>query len=273
LNIFGICLVKDEADIIEHCLDEASKWASKIFIYDNGSDDHTWEIVKGLAKTNKVIVPYKQVTVPFRDELRAQVFNKYKDLAQHGDWWCFRMDADEFYIDDPRDFLVRVPKRYHVVAKESYDFRLTYEDVEEYKFTDQSKNDIKHLKYYNPLLYTEMRFFRHRSKLQWRTDRGFPTHMGILSTRFIKVKHYQHRSPNQIKKRLNKKRHATNQGYKYFRNHDNEQHWYQTLAYRRNLIEVNDEWRSKGYKYPNLYKKSALRHFFEMLMHYLKLYP
>jgi hypothetical protein len=31
-----------------------------------------------------------------------------------GDWWCI-LDADEFYIDDPREFLEAVPKRFSSV--------------------------------------------------------------------------------------------------------------------------------------------------------------
>ena len=68
----------------------------------------------------------------------------------------------EFYIDDPRHFLKKVPKKYHVVAKASFDYRLTFEDVEEFSFVDKSPNDSDLLKYYNPLIYTEKRFFKHR---------------------------------------------------------------------------------------------------------------
>ena len=91
MKIFGICLVKNEEDIIEHCLTEAAKWADKIFVYDNGSEDQTWEIVQDIAKANDKIVPYKKEALPFRDHLRAKVFNAYKHLAKDGDWWCFRL--------------------------------------------------------------------------------------------------------------------------------------------------------------------------------------
>lgn len=32
------------------------------------------------------------------------------------------LDADEFYEEDPREFLSGIPKRYQVVAKKSLDF-------------------------------------------------------------------------------------------------------------------------------------------------------
>ena len=57
MKIYAISLIKNEADIIEKNLIEASKWCDKIFVYDNGSTDGTWEIVKSLS-SNKII-PFK----------------------------------------------------------------------------------------------------------------------------------------------------------------------------------------------------------------------
>lgn len=273
MKIFGICLVKNEADIIEYCLNESSKWAHKIFVYDNGSDDNTWEIVCEMAKSNPAIVPYKKEALPFRDELRAKVFNEYRHLAEEGDWWCFRLDSDEFYIDDPREFLEKVPSRYHLVAKASFDYRLTHEDLTEFEFEDKSPHDALQLKYYNPLLYTEKRFFRYRKRLTWLESKGSPTHVGILYPHFIRQKHLQHRSPNQVQSRLDKKKQATQDGYLFFKNHDSESSWREILEYRKNLIRESDEWINSGYKYPNLYKKSWSRNLFENVMHFLKIYP
>jgi hypothetical protein len=273
MKIFGICLVKNEVDIIEYCLTESSKWAHKIFVYDNGSDDNTWELVCELAKTNPTIVPYKKEALPFRDELRVKVFNEYRHLVEEGDWWCFRLDCDEFYIDDPREFLKHVPSRYHVVAKASYDYRLTFEDVEEFQFEDHSPHDAEQLMYYNPLLYTEKRFFKHRKALIWPETDAFPLHMGILYPEFIRQKHIQYRSPNQIKARLEKKREATKSGYTFFKKHDFQDDWKELLDHRENLIRESSDWKFDGYKYPDLFKKSAKRMIFERLMHALRIYP
>src|SRR5687768_11826297 len=108
MRIFGICLVKNEADIIAFSLQKASEWAHKIFVYDNGSTDGTWEAVQELAKTNDKIIPWKSEAKPFRDGLRGEVFNEFRHLAQKGDWWCCRLDSDEFYLDDPREVLSKV---------------------------------------------------------------------------------------------------------------------------------------------------------------------
>lgn len=273
MKIFSICLVKNEADIIEYCLEKASVWAHKIFVYDNGSEDNTWEIVNQMAKANARVVPYKKEKKPFRDNLRAEVFNEFRHMASDNDWWCFRMDSDEFYIDDPRIFLSKIPNKYHVVWKASFDYRLTFEDVEEFTFTDNCPHDAKQLKYYNPLLYTEARFFKHRSRLKWPVDESFPKHMGIVAPQFIKQKHLQYRSPNQIQNRLNKKKEATKSGYKFFGKHDNEASWREVLEHRESLIQESEDWNFEGFKYPNLHRKTAKRRVFEFIMHGLKLYP
>lgn len=273
MKIFGICLVKDESDIIEYCLQEATKWADKVFVYDNGSTDGTWELVQELSLKNPKVVPYKQEALPFRDHLRAKVFNHYRHLANDGDWWCFRLDSDEFYIDDPREFLAKIPKRYHVVCKASYDYRLTHEDIEELSFEDKCPHDALQLKYYEPLLYNEKRFFRHRTRLTWLDNEGVPRHMGIIYPKLIKQKHLQYRSPNQIKARLSKKKAATKSGYRFFKNHDNEENWQEVLEYRKRLIREDGTWRHQGLKYPDLYKRSVFTEAIVRLMHFLRIFP
>lgn len=150
MKIFGICLIKNEADIIEYSLNEHSSWADYIFVYDNGSTDNTWQIVKDLSKTNSKIIPFKSEAKPFRDGLRAEVFNAYQHLANPGDWWCIRCDSDEFYVDDPRTFLPNVKKYHHVVTSLHFEFRLTIEDVEEFTFNKNVPDLIRQIKYYHP---------------------------------------------------------------------------------------------------------------------------
>ena len=105
-SIHAICVVKNEADIVESSLRTALQWADRIIVYDGDSTDGTWE--KVCAMRSERIVPWKQDGKVFQESLRAEVFNAFRQGARSGDWWC-HLDADEFYIDDPRAFLSKVP--------------------------------------------------------------------------------------------------------------------------------------------------------------------
>lgn len=203
MKIFAVLLVKDEADIIKPVLENASEWADGIFVLDNGSADGTWEIVQSLK--SEVIRPWRQELGPYRRSLRADIFNEFRHLASPGDWWC-NMDSDEFYVDDPREFLAAVPRRYHVVLKKSIDYRLTKEDLEEHQFSGKFEEDRNIIKYVEPTCWAETRFFRHRERLRWESSgpmaTDLPQHVGLHYPEPILVRHYQYRSPAQIQRRL-----------------------------------------------------------------------
>src|SRR5436853_6547718 len=100
MKIHAITVVKNEADIIEYTMKDALKWADYIYVFDNGSDDGTWEKLQAMASDH--LIPWKHDDAPFRESLRADVFNHFRDRAAPGDWWC-RLDSDEVYdINPPR---------------------------------------------------------------------------------------------------------------------------------------------------------------------------
>lgn len=195
-RIFGISLVKNEADIIRHSLRAALEWCDYIFVYDNGSDDGTWQKVRRLACREPRIVPYKRAAVPFHDSLRAEVRAAFSCLASPGDWWC-NLDADEFYIDNPRDFLARVPRRFDIVWSASFQYYFTEKDAARYKCDPAAfaRTPVQERLRYYVNNWSEPRFLRHRPRSSRTiTLRSFPGR--------IRLKHFQYRSPEQIEKRL-----------------------------------------------------------------------
>ncbi len=207
MRIFAISVVKNEADIIAKNLREAARWADKIFVLDNGSTDGTWEIVQSLA--SEKIIPWKRDSTPFHNGIRAQVYHAFKHLASQEDWWCFRLDADEFYADDPREFLAKVPRYHHFVVTDTIHFRLTHEDVAD----ANSSKDIDSMRYHEKHTWSEARFFRHRPGLEWTSAMVRPKHMGVMHPARIKVKHYQFRSFSQIKTRVAVRAEARRHGH------------------------------------------------------------
>lgn len=204
MKLFGITFVKNEDDIIEFFLKESAKYFDYIFVVDNSSVDNTWQIVNDVAKVHKNIIPWKVLDEVFHDGLRARVFNEFKHLASDGDWWCPRLDCDEFYLQDPKVFLsTNIKPGYRAVCSKHIQFRLTEEMLDTVDFTRGFQSNIGEFKYIDRNATSECRYFMHRSRLTWNEDAGLPNHVGLFNPVRITLKHYQYRSPEQMQKRIN----------------------------------------------------------------------
>lgn len=218
MNIHGICIVKNESDIIAQSLRAAREWCDFIYVLDNGSTDGTWEIIQELAKEYREIVIYRQDFQAFRHSLRREVFEHYRKRSSDGDWWCARLDSDEFYIDDPRIFLAQISKRHQVVWSASFQYYFTDKDLERYDrnptlYADDKPVEEKCRYYQND--WSEGRFFRYENHLIWPADRDWPI-CGAIYTERIRLKHYKHRSPKQIQLRLQTRLEARAKGSRSF---------------------------------------------------------
>jgi glycosyltransferase involved in cell wall biosynthesis len=213
MTIHSICLVKNEADIIERTLVEAADWSDFTYVYDNGSTDGTWEKVLALAAREPRIVPFCSENVPFSDSLRRVPFAHHRHRSEPGDWWC-RLDADEIYIDSPRNFLARVPPQCDTVWAASFQYYFTDEDLERYRadpelYGDDVPIELKCRYYLNN--WSEIRFFKYHPRLEWYTG-GFPYPLLKSFESRIRLKHYQYRSPRQIERRFATRRDAVHRG-------------------------------------------------------------
>jgi glycosyltransferase involved in cell wall biosynthesis len=228
MRIFCNCLVKNEADMIVETLEDAARWCDRMFVFDNGSTDGTWEKVQALARSEPRVVPFKQEAVPFRNSLRREVFEAFRREAQLGDWWCV-LDADELYIDDPRQFLAAVPARHHVVWGAYFQHYFTEEDAARWERDPRAypphtpaAQALRHFR----CDYSEVRFYRHRPRLVWNQGSA-PNHLGVVHPRRIRFKHYQYRSPIQIQLRLQTRQLAIRQGCENFADYSSETDWRQ----------------------------------------------
>ena len=227
MKIFALMLVKDEIDVIAAVVGDARRWADRIIVLDTGSRDGTWEWL--CANADHQLVAWMQTNAPYHDSLRADMFNHFKSEATPGDWWC-KLDADEFFDDDPCAFLAAVPWPYHCVFKRSVDYVLTPQDVETLPF-DQGFEAVRaRMHHILPVCHTEFRFFRHRHALRWTRPAWAPNNKGPKYPNPITVKHYQYRSPAQIQHRLDVRNAVPRgEGRPLFK-HVTQTHWREVLC-------------------------------------------
>jgi glycosyltransferase involved in cell wall biosynthesis len=222
MNIFCVCTVRDEVDVVGYCLDAALNWARAVYVCDNGSTDGTWELLQDYARRFPQIVLVERELGPYRNSLRGEMANRFLAEARAGDWWC-RLDADEIYVDEPREFLARVPAAEKIVWSVSIHYYFTDVDLAAYErdpalYREQWKP--KRPRFYQAN-WTEPRFVRHIPGVRW-TDAWPEGFYEMRSARNrIRLRHFQYRSPPQIQHRL---RLRLQSGDKAFR-HEKSQGW------------------------------------------------
>jgi glycosyltransferase involved in cell wall biosynthesis len=245
MKIHGLCLVKNEADVLQETLISALHWCDHIYVFDNGSNDGTWELVKELAKQYLQIVPYKQDDVLYSNGLRADIFNAFRSNAGPQDWWC-GLDADEFYIDDPRIFLAKISRRFQTVWSASLNYYFTDRDVILYQQDPMKFLEIpiqQRFRYYLNN-WGELRFFRHSDDIVWaRAQGGFPPAMFTAPACPVRIwlKHYQYRSPEQIERRLATRRPAMEASTGFW--HEVKLNWSATVATKRDAPRNHEDGR------------------------------
>lgn len=230
MKIRSICVVKDESDVIVECLTAALEWSDQIVVLDNGSTDGTWDIVQELARREPRIIPLAQDLRPFTEGIRVRCFRALAGEARPGDWWA-RLDADEFFAEDPRRFLEAVPSEAFSVWSTGLTYYFTDADARRYEedpasFAPGAPVRGRMRYYLNDM--SEPRFFRHARILRWREeDEGYPPIMWrrpVYEMRIL-VQHYRYRSPEQIQRRLDARRSAT-----YYFSHERVADWAEAVA-------------------------------------------
>lgn len=251
MRVFCVCVARDEADIIGYALDSALEWAQSIYVLDNGSTDGTWELVNDYAQRDERVVVVGRDEGAFRNALRGEVVNRAPHGAKKGDWWC-RLDADEIYVGDPREVLERIAPGHALVYKASIEYFFTDRDLSVFEKDPAGYVDTwspERLRYYRAW-WSEIRFVRHFPGRTW--DGAWPRGVKNLkgSTDRILVRHYPHRNPWQIEKRLHIRLGSTEE--RAFR-HEKVAYWNplgreSDLAFPRAAASGALSWKSRVYR-------------------------
>ena len=270
MKIYALLLIKNELDIIEAVLKSALEWSDKIIVFDNGSTDGSWKKVQELAKDSQKIVPYIQDPRPFRIGLRAILFDAFKDEMTAEDWWCIRMDSDEFYLDNPKKFLAQVPFKYKQVWKSSIDFYLTKEDIAKKTFSGDFAKDKTLINHYNPYTWAEVRFIRASKKLTWNIDDFKPKPLGLIYPKQIRVLHFQFRSPQQMQKRYETRQKARIEKCGSFK-HESGSSWKDYLKESEDLLLLKNDKPPIIYRNRNSFNRLHTR-ILKICLHFLGIY-
>lgn len=206
-RIHALLLVRDEGDIIEQCLDHLLTWAEGVYVLDTGSTDATWDIVRSRAAREPSRVFASQTDAAFQCGLRSILFRRHRRHFRPGDWIA-RVDADEFYHTDPREFLREsVAPHEGRVAALQYLFVLTRPEADAWHdgretLADRARPIEDRRRHYMLDGFPELRFFRYRPTMRWFPERPDPANPGPVAARRIPIRHYRFRDPPQIRARM-----------------------------------------------------------------------
>ncbi|KAB7895199.1 hypothetical protein GA565_03925 [Rouxiella sp. S1S-2] len=255
-KVFALVVVKNEGDIIFDTIESATVWADKVFIIDNMSTDSTWDRLNELKEKHDNVVLWGQYGGKFNEGLRQILYREYRSFSSTNDWWC-RLDGDEFYIDNPKEFLGKLPSDVDHVYNASFQYYFTEHDYK-FQLSLDNSNDFtyKNLKWYK-CNHSEIRFVKNKNNLCWTQEEGWPCNLLNAATSRIRLKHFQYRTIEQIKNRfLVRSRELSGDTFK----HEivSEEVWYKRRGFslpkedelrKHRIVSVNDLSDSEQYEY------------------------
>ncbi|HKD06942.1 MAG TPA: glycosyltransferase family 2 protein [Bryobacteraceae bacterium] len=208
MAFFALLPCRDEADIIGQCLRHALTWADEIYVFDSGSVDDTWEIVNDAARAEKRIKLVRKQPVFFSEtRLRAFMFDRARGAMRDGDWFV-RLDADEFHHITPPNFVkMHLRRSETIVYHQYYDFRLLASEVLAWEsgheaLADRERPVETRRRHFVPSVYSEPRLCRYRASMRWPDGVSFPFNAGFLARERLPIRHYPHRDPAQLARRV-----------------------------------------------------------------------
>jgi len=214
MRFHGLLLTRDDGDIVDECIAHALTWCDALYAFDTGSSDDTWDQVQIWATRDRRVIPLEKCepAVMMSSPLRGYVFNLVRDRFEPGDW-IVQQDVDEFYHVSPRHFVRTMLRRGETaVFNQHFEFRITKQEVSRWISGDDSVFDrqrsiVDLRRFYNILTHSEPRIFCYRASMQWGVECAYPWNMGFVARERIPIRHYPHRDPLSLQKRLSLRNH------------------------------------------------------------------
>jgi glycosyltransferase involved in cell wall biosynthesis len=202
MKLNAICIIKNEADIIIDTLNNALKFCDNIFIFDNDSDDGSWELIQQKAAEDSRIIIAARTSEIYKNQFRNRVYNMFHQEFSASDWW-YILDADELLIEDPRPMLVKAMQHdKNQMRVWQAQFYFTDEDLKNYDKEDKQLGVPERRRYYR-INWREPRFFRNFPTQKWdeKICGKAPPFCSNLYHPSPICRHYAERTPEQIRAR------------------------------------------------------------------------
>jgi hypothetical protein len=158
------------------------------------------------------VIAFERTTDPYSEGLRGRIVNEFsKELGPDG-WWL-KLDADEFLESDPRS-AIRSAQQVGANAIRAWQIQFAFTDVDrllwEAGIDDEGAPIDERRRYYH-LDWRETRLWQNQPDSIW-SDLTSPTPPGLdRHTRTsLFNRHYQHRSPQQMQRRIDLRRGSPN---------------------------------------------------------------
>lgn len=210
MKLRAVCVCRNEADIIQETLLHAATFCDEIYVYDLGSDDGTVAAVREIE--NGTVHLFDSVALPFHDGRHADVWRSLwradPQSFDDRDWYMI-LDADEQFVGDPRPILFSPSYRWFNLQRVWHINNVfTTEDLRAWNNGDR-RVCAERLKYFR-LNILSPRFFRCGPNPPWPSEpnprhpfgRIFPETCRYEGWRVLFNRHFQYRSPEQIRRRL-----------------------------------------------------------------------
>jgi glycosyltransferase involved in cell wall biosynthesis len=253
-RVHAICLVKNEGDVIAEILQLASKFCHKIYVFDTGSTDNSWEEVQRVA--SDVIIPFRHENVlKFDFGLRGQVFNAVRDTFEIGDW-LYVLDADEVLAESPHKAIrIAEAEGAQQINTLQYNFHFTELDWQQYQAgLDSRDRPISERRHYYCFTNIEQRLFRIEADTTWPEYTDAENPIGYLRPKATKKLkkgsyriancHYQYRDPEQIKLRLvtrQEARKVNQNNFIHYQSVDTDLNWERYIVPSEQLYYYNND--------------------------------
>lgn len=241
MRIAAHFLVRDEEDVIKEVLDNAARFTDLIYVLDTGSSDATYEI----AKNHPKVAWAEKINSVYSDALRQTLVERSRnELGPDG--WFLSLSADHFFASDPRKDIARAEaEAANVITYDVAQFYFTGEDLKDHYATPgweslPLEDRIRHyaINYHNfPVA------FRNQPGITYQKEvTEWPSMQERRTASFHPIlKHYQFRSPEQIRRRLALRRAQRLGGFSGFR-HYGSFSWKRYVFNPELLHRVSGEW-------------------------------